>query len=59
MFLSFYRFIYHLFNFIVSDNLETETLDKLMENKAVKEKKIEFERKLEILKKKLEKVINR
>lgn len=41
----------------MNDELEAETLDKFMEHKTVKEKKAELERKLEILKKKFEKVI--
>lgn len=39
----------------MNDELEAETLEKLMENKAVKEKKTELEKKLEMLKKKFEK----
>lgn len=40
----------------VTDELEAEGLEKLMENKAVKEKKAELEKKLEGLRKKFEKV---
>ncbi|XP_043266529.1 1-phosphatidylinositol 4,5-bisphosphate phosphodiesterase classes I and II isoform X2 [Venturia canescens] len=39
----------------VGDNIVAEPLEKLMENKAVKEKKIELEKKLESLKRKHEK----
>lgn len=39
----------------VSDDIVAESLEKLMENKLVKEKKMELEKKLESLRKKHEK----
>lgn len=41
--------------FIVSDEIVAESLEKLMENKLVREKKMELEKKLESLRKKHEK----
>lgn len=40
----------------MSDQLVAESFEKLMENKVVKEKRLELEKKLETLKKKHEKV---
>lgn len=40
----------------VNDELVAESLEKLMENKTVKDKKAELEKKLDALKKKHEKV---
>lgn len=45
-----------IINFLVSDQLVAESFEKLMENKVVKEKRLELEKKLETLKKKHEKV---
>ena len=44
------------FYFSVSDEVIAEPLEKLMDNKLVKEKKLELEKKLESLRKKHEKV---
>lgn len=41
---------------IVSEEIVAESLEKLMDNKLVKEKKMELEKKLESLRKKQEKV---
>lgn len=41
----------------MSDEVVAESLEKLMENKVVKEKKQEMEKKLEALRKKHEKVL--
>lgn len=44
-----------LLSVIVSDEIMAESLEKLMENKLVREKKMELEKKLESLRKKHEK----
>lgn len=44
-----------LLSFLVNDVLVADSLEKLMENKVVKEKKQELEKKLEVLRKKHEK----
>lgn len=41
----------------MSEEISAESLEKLMENKLVKEKRTELDKKLESLKKKHEKVI--
>lgn len=52
----FFFFIFWQFSSVaVSDEIVAESLEKLMENKLVREKKIELEKKLESLRKKHEK----
>lgn len=55
--LSFFFCItfFQLFFFTASDEIVAESLEKLMENKLVREKKMELEKKLESLRKKHEK----
>lgn len=58
MFIFFFYFVLHFdfFFFVtVSDEIVAESLEKLMENKLVREKKTELEKKLESLRKKHEK----
>lgn len=51
-----FQFVFCRFSSIsVSDEIVAESLDKLMENKLVREKKMELEKKLESLRKKHEK----
>lgn len=52
----FFHFVcWQLVSVIVSDEIIAESLEKLMENKLVREKKMELEKKLESLRKKHEK----
>jgi len=55
-YLSFFYFVFlQLASVTVSDEIIAESLEKLMENKLVREKKMELEKKLESLRKKHEK----